>query len=59
MVADMGNLDGSFANLMIGQSGHRLSPHYSDQFEAYMNGASFPMQFNKVVAEDTLVVKPH
>jgi acyl-homoserine lactone acylase PvdQ len=42
----------------MGQSGHFLSPHYRDQFDAYYNGTSFPMQFGKVKAEDTLVVTP-
>jgi penicillin amidase len=58
MVVDLGNLDGSFANLTLGQSGHRLSPHYKDQFEAYYTGTSFPMQFEKITAEDTLTFKP-
>jgi penicillin amidase len=58
MVVDFGNLDGSLANVTLGQSGHFLSPHYKDQFNAYYNGTSFPMQFLKVTPEDTLTVKP-
>ncbi|MEI9814779.1 MAG: penicillin acylase family protein [Acidobacteriota bacterium] len=58
MVVDLGNLDASLANLVVGESGHFLSPHYKDQFDAYYNGTSFPMEFGKVTAEDTLAVKP-
>jgi penicillin amidase len=56
MVVDLGNVDGSLANITVGQSAHFLSRHYRDQFDAYYNGTSFPMQFGKV-AGDTLVVK--
>jgi penicillin amidase len=58
MVVDLGKLDASVANITAGQSAHRFSPHYKDQFDAYVNGTSFPMQFGKVEAEDTLRVKP-
>ena len=58
MVVDLGNLESSLANLTPGQSGHFLSPHYKDQFDAYYTGGSFPMQFQKVTAEDTLTFKP-
>lgn len=58
MVVDLGNLEGSLSNITLGQSGHFLSPHYKDQFDAYYNGTSFPMQFGKVAAADTLVVRP-
>ncbi|MEO5925749.1 MAG: penicillin acylase family protein [Bryobacteraceae bacterium] len=57
MVVDFADLDHSLANITLGESGHFLSPHYRDQFEGYYNGVSFPMQFRKVAAEDTLVVK--
>ena len=58
MVVDFADLDGSLANITLGQSGQILSRHYRDQFDAYYNGSSFPMQFGKVEAEGTLVVKP-
>ncbi|MEP6961759.1 MAG: penicillin acylase family protein [Acidobacteriota bacterium] len=58
MIVDLGDLDASLANITIGQSSHFLSRHYKDQFQAYYNGRSFPMQFHKVSAEDTLRVKP-
>jgi len=58
MVIDLGNLDQSLANLVTGESGHVMSRHYSDQWGAYYGGTSFPMQFDKVEAKDTLVVNP-
>jgi penicillin amidase len=58
MVIDLANLDQSQANLVTGESGHVLSRHYKDQWGAYYGGTSFPMQFDKVDAKDTLVVNP-
>jgi penicillin G amidase len=57
-VADLGNWDGSLNNIDIGQSGQILSRHYKDQWDAYYVGRSFPMQFDRVGAKDTLVVAP-
>jgi penicillin G amidase len=57
-VADLGNWDGSLNNIDIGQSGQILSRHYKDQWDAYYVGRSFPMQFDKVDAQDTLTVVP-
>lgn len=58
MNADLGDWDRSLMNLMIGESGHVLSRHYKDQWEAYYNGTSFPMQFHKVEAVSTLELVP-
>ena len=58
IVVDLSNLDGSFANLTLGESGQRLSPHYKDQWDAYYNGRSFPMQFERVDAKQVLTVTP-
>jgi penicillin amidase len=58
-IADLGSWDGSFNNIDIGQSGQILSRHYKDQWDAYYSGRSFPMQFDKVAAQDTLVVNPN
>ena len=58
MVVDLGNLDNSQSNIMIGESGHRLSRHYRDLWDAYYAGRSFPMQYKKVEAGDTLTVSP-
>jgi penicillin amidase len=58
MVVDLGNLDQSLANIVTGESGHVMSRHYKDQWGAYYGGTSFPMQFDKIEAKDTLVVNP-
>jgi penicillin amidase len=58
MVIDLANLDQSEANLVTGESGHVVSKHYKDQWSAYYGGTSFPMQFDKIEAKDTLVVNP-
>jgi penicillin amidase len=58
MVIDLANLDQSQANLVTGESGNVLSRHYSDQWGAYYGGTSFPMQFDKVEAKETLLVNP-
>lgn len=56
MVVDFADLDRSVANLTLGESGHELSRHYKDQWDAYYNGRSFPMQFDRVDGKQTLTV---
>ena len=56
--ADLSNWDNSMLSIPIGQSGHRLSSHYKDEWDAYYNGRSFPMQFDKVDVKDTLRLQP-
>jgi penicillin G amidase len=58
MNADLGDWDRSLMNLPIGESGHVLSRHYKDQWDAYYNGTSFPMQFRKVDAKSVLEFVP-
>ena len=58
MIVDLGNLDGSLQNITVGESGQLLSSHYKDQWSAYYGGTSFPMQFEKVDAKQTLTVTP-
>jgi penicillin G amidase len=58
MVVDLGDLDHSLQNITVGQSGQRLSSHYKDQWSAYYGATSFPMQFGKVDAKQTLIVNP-
>jgi penicillin amidase len=58
MVVDLSDLDKSQANVTTGESGQWLSRHYKDQWSAYYGGTSFPMQFQKVDARDTLTVNP-
>ncbi len=58
MNADLGDWDHSLMNLPIGESGHVLSRHYKDQWDAYYNGTSFPMQFGKVDVKSVLEFVP-
>ena len=58
MIVDLSDLDASLQNITIGESGHRLSSHYKDQWSAYYGATSFPMQFGKVNAKSTLTVIP-
>jgi penicillin amidase len=58
MVVDLSNLDASMQNITLGESGQVLSRHYRDQWDAYLAGRSFPMQFNRIDAADTLVFMP-
>lgn len=58
MIVDLADLDHSMQNITVGESGHRLSSHYKDQWSAYYGATSFPMQFEKVDVKQTLVVKP-
>ncbi len=58
MVADMGDLDHSVQNLVLGESGFVSSSHFEDQWPAYYYGKSFPMQFDHVDGKDVLRVKP-
>jgi penicillin amidase len=58
MVVDMGDLDRSVQNLVLGESGAVSSSHFEDQWPAYYYGKSFPMQFDHVDAKETLKVKP-
>ncbi|MBZ5592388.1 MAG: penicillin acylase family protein [Acidobacteriia bacterium] len=58
MNADLGDWERSLMNLPIGESGHVLSRHYKDQWDAYYNGTSFPMQFRKVDVKSVLEFVP-
>jgi penicillin amidase len=58
MTVDLADMNHSFLSIATGQSAHRLSPHYKDQWEAFYNGRTFPMQFSKVDARQVLAVKP-
>ena len=57
-VADLSDWDASLMNLTIGQSGHILSGHYKDQWNSYLNGTSFPLEFGKVEDKGTLTLRP-
>lgn len=56
--ADTSAWDNSLNNITIGESGHILSSHYRDQWDAYYGGTSLPMQFTNVEAKATLRVRP-
>ena len=58
MDADLGNWERSLLNLQIGQSGQIFSNHYKDQWEHYINGVSYPMQFGSIQAASTLRFEP-
>jgi penicillin amidase len=58
MDASVGDWDASLLNLPMGESGHVASRHYSDEWDAYYNGKSFPMQFNKVDVKSTVTFVP-
>lgn len=55
-IADLSSWDRSLMNIVFGQSGQPLSPHYKDQFERWAKGGSYPMQFAKVEAAGTLEI---
>jgi penicillin G amidase len=58
MDVSLGDWDASLLNLPIGESGHVASRHYSDEWDAYYNGKSFPMQFNRVDVKSTVTFVP-
>lgn len=58
MDASPGNWDASLLNLPFGESGHIASSHYRDQWDAYYNGTSFPMQYGKIEARSTVTFIP-
>lgn len=55
-IADLSSWDQSLMNIVLGQSGQPFSPHYNDQFTRWGEGGSFPMQFGKIEASDTLEI---
>jgi len=56
--ADLNDWDNSLLDIIIGESGHVLSSHYRDQWEAYYYGRSFPMRFDHVEVKDTVTFTP-
>jgi penicillin amidase len=45
--ADLSNFDQSTLNTVTGQGGNFLSPYYMDQWEAWLEGFTFPLPFSK------------
>src|SRR5205085_1740410 len=62
LTVDFSNLDQSTLNIVIGQSGHLLSPHYKDQFAAWYRGSTFLLPFSEAAvdknAEHRLTLAP-
>jgi penicillin amidase len=56
--ADLSDWEKSWLNLPIGQSGQIFSGHYKDQWDDYLAGRSYPMQFAKVEAKSTVTFRP-
>ena len=57
-IADLSNWDNSLNNITTGESGHILSSHYKDQWNAYYYGTSFPMEYNHIDVTNSLSVLP-
>lgn len=57
-IADLSNWEGSLHNVTMGQSGQPFSAHFRDQWNSYISGRSFPMEFQKVNAKETLQINP-
>lgn len=51
MVIDFSDLDRSMVVLDVGQSGHRLSPHYKDHFQKWLNVDYFPLPYTRKAVE--------
>lgn len=45
MVVDFGDPKGGMLNVPVGQSGHPLSGHFKDQWDAYSNATSYPLHY--------------
>ena len=59
MVVDFGDPRGGLLNLPFGQSGHPLSSHLKDQWEAYSEGRSYPLHYpSGWQAKSTLTLTP-
>jgi penicillin G amidase len=58
MTADLADWDNSLLNIQTGQAGQALSSHYKDQWKAWYEATSFPMQFHKVRPKSALTLRP-
>lgn len=57
-VADLSNWDNSLINLPTGNSGHFTSGHYKDQWDEYVAGRAFKLEFDKIEPKSTLRLTP-
>jgi penicillin amidase len=46
MTVDFSNLDSSTLNVVSGQSGALFSPHFMDQWNAWLTGTTFPLAYS-------------
>ena len=62
MIIDFSDLDNSKAVLDVGQSGHRLSPHYKDHFPVWCKVEYLPLPYSRAKvmeqAASTLILAP-
>jgi len=58
MNADLANWDASLLNTVTGQSGQVFSSHYRDEWDDYLAGRSYPMQFRDVKPSSVLQLVP-
>jgi penicillin amidase len=60
--ANLGDLDQSTLNIVTGQAGNFLSPHYMDQWKAWYEGTTFTLPFTAKAVDDSkahrLVMEP-
>jgi penicillin amidase len=60
--ANLGDLDQSTLNIVTGQGGNFLSPHYLDQWKAWYEGTTFTLPFTAKAVDDykahRLVMEP-
>jgi penicillin amidase len=60
--ADLGNLDNSTLNIVLGQSGNPASPWFMDQFQDWLRGTTYSLPFTpsavQAAATHTLVLQP-
>ena len=60
--ADLGDLDRSTLNIVLGQSGNPASPWFLDQWRAWYTGTTFPLPYTapavQAVAAHTLTLTP-
>lgn len=48
---DWSNIDGATENMVMGESGDPLSPHYRDQWTYWYSGTTFPLPFTDTAVE--------
>ena len=58
MVADLSDAGTLLIVIPTGNSGHRLSGHYGDQWGAYLEGRAFRLEMGRVEPERTLRLTP-